>query len=453
VPGSVDELLGRGLLDPCVPEALDAAAADVVFHHALVQGVAYSRLLRRARRRLHLAVADAAERRYGAGDDVVELLARHLYLADAGARALDYALLAATRAEGLFAIPEAIVQRRRAVELAERHVPERLPDVLLHLAELVETVGDYDEAEALYERVREATGAARAWEGIAAVQRKRGAYADALRTLDAADRSADLDGDALRLAVERAWTLLLIGSFDEAIDTASAALAGASTRRDAVVGRLLLQLTRCEQLRGRPAEAVELGRRARATLDAEGDVRGVASAHRLLGDALRALGCLDEAAEELTAGLEVAERVGNVEEIGGCLVNMGFVQFERGLLDEAVASYRRAVAEFERIGHASGRAISYGNLAEALHARGDHEEALQLCEQALAVARSIGHSLTVADALQTTARVHLARGEHVAAAAAAEAAAQAFAELGLTESAAINTTLAREAQEGTLADA
>ena len=51
--------------------------SDVVFHHALVQDVAYSRLLRRQRRDLHRRVAEVAESLYGAGDDVVDLLARH----------------------------------------------------------------------------------------------------------------------------------------------------------------------------------------------------------------------------------------------------------------------------------------------------------------------------------------------------------------------------------------
>ena len=47
---------------------------ELTFHHALVQEVAYGRLLRRRRRALHGQVAHAAEALYGNGDDVIDLL-------------------------------------------------------------------------------------------------------------------------------------------------------------------------------------------------------------------------------------------------------------------------------------------------------------------------------------------------------------------------------------------
>jgi class 3 adenylate cyclase len=76
VDAAVDRLVQAGFLD-----ALDEdGETGLVFHHALVQDVAYSTLLRRTRRTLHLRVAETAERMYGDGDDTIDLLARHLYL-------------------------------------------------------------------------------------------------------------------------------------------------------------------------------------------------------------------------------------------------------------------------------------------------------------------------------------------------------------------------------------
>ena len=72
-------------------QVVEAGGEPVLsFHHALVQDTAYARILRRHRRDLHRKVAQVAEELYGAGDNAIDLLARHLYLGDAGAKALDY---------------------------------------------------------------------------------------------------------------------------------------------------------------------------------------------------------------------------------------------------------------------------------------------------------------------------------------------------------------------------
>ena len=62
---------------------------DVVIFHALVQDAAYLGLLRQ-RRTLHMRVAEVAESLYGAGDETIDLLARHLYLGEAGEKAAEY---------------------------------------------------------------------------------------------------------------------------------------------------------------------------------------------------------------------------------------------------------------------------------------------------------------------------------------------------------------------------
>src|SRR5207253_1269179 len=89
-----------------------------VFHHALVQDVAYGRLLRRRQRELHAKVAEQAEALYGAGDEAIDLLARHLYLGGGGEKAVAYLARAAERAKRLYANQEAILHLTRLLELA-----------------------------------------------------------------------------------------------------------------------------------------------------------------------------------------------------------------------------------------------------------------------------------------------------------------------------------------------
>jgi predicted ATPase len=128
---SLDQLVAAGLLDRVGSDGVEVFS----FHHALVQDVAYGRLLRRHRRDLHRRVGETAEVLYGARDDVIGLLARHFYLAEAGEKAVGYLVRAGARAKQLFANEEAILHFGHALELS----PD--PEILLQLAELYEFVG------------------------------------------------------------------------------------------------------------------------------------------------------------------------------------------------------------------------------------------------------------------------------------------------------------------------
>src|SRR5919201_1637517 len=133
---------------------LDRVRADgepvFAFHHALVQDTAYARILRRRRRELHRKVAEVAEGLYGAGDNSIDLLARHLYLGEAGPKALEYLVRAGERAKRLFANDEANLHLQRAAEIAEANasVSDQLPEIQLSTADLQELVGAYEEAVA-----------------------------------------------------------------------------------------------------------------------------------------------------------------------------------------------------------------------------------------------------------------------------------------------------------------
>ena len=445
-PDVLDELTGRGFLDRVAGDG----AAELTFHHAIVQEVAYGRLLRRHRRDLHRRVADAAEALYGARDEVIDLLARHLYLADAGAKAVEYLVRAGRRARQLFANEEAIVHFERAGELAAREPDPvgRRADILVELAELHELVGDYDEALSLYAEVRTHWVDVRAWRGAAAVLRKQGEYDDALAVINDGFSNPSLRGaDLTPLWLEQGWVLSVMGRFDQAIEILEAALLNAAGAKTVYVAQVLLQLARAETVEGLLESALERCFIAKAIFEELGHLTGVATTHRIVGDVYRSLGKLDEAGEWLRHGLAVAERTGSVEEIGGCLVNLALVEQRRGALAEAIACNRRAIAEFERFGHASGRAHGYANLAWTLSDAGEYDEALENCEKALELARSLGLAIVVADVYDTIASVELGRGDSVGAGEKAEEAASLYLELGAGPQAAGSLELAAKAWE------
>jgi len=441
--GRVDTLEQRGFFDR-------TDEMTVTFHHALVQDVAYARLLRRQQRDLHRRVAEAAETLYGAGDDVVGLLARHLYLGGAGPKAADYLVRAGERARQLYANEEAIVHFSRAAEIAEREptLSDRRAEIVLSLADLRDLIGDYDEAVRLYTNVREQTSDIRAWRGLTAAHRKRGEYMEALAVVDEAIRTEALAGaDLTPLWLEQSWTHSVAGRFQNAIAIVEVGLAVAGARRDAIVGQLLLQLTRAETVEGEFDSALQHGLDAQSIFEEQDDLRGLATALRIVGDVYTQAGRLDEAVGALRRGLELAERVGSAEEIGGCLVNLGWAEYQRGDLAAAIGHDRQAIEVFERIGHGSGRARGYTNLADKLARSGELDEALTWCDKALDLSRSIGHSLTIADVYDTMAFIGLQSGRFEEAVARGEEAASLYLEMGASPQAAKSLEIAASAWE------
>lgn len=440
VDARVDELVEKGFLEVA---GEDGGHDVVIFHHALILDAAYSRLLRKTRREMHRRVAEVGQQLFGVSDENIDLLARHYYLAEDAEKAVPFLVRAGERDKRLFANDEAILHFSRAVELA----PDD-PEVKLQLADLHELVGNYDDALRLYGEVREATSDVRAWRGIASTHRKRGEYGEALAAIERAFRADELkDVDLTPLWSEQGHTLGVSGHVREAVDVLEAGLQAADGRRDSAVAQLLFQLARARTVQGEFEAALQDGLTAARVFEQENDLRGLASTMRVLGDTYRYLGQLDDAAAALRNGLELAERVGNIEEIGGCLINLGLVELERGAIDEAIACDRRAIAEFERVGHGSGRATSYVNLAEKLMVKGAYDEAVRYGELGLELARSIGHSLLVAGAIQTIAAIRLKNREFVDAASTAEEAAALHVEGGALQYATECYELAADAWE------
>ena len=446
VGGALTRLVEAGFLEPAAAdERSDLGDEDVyVFHHALVVDVAYGRLLRRDRRQLHRRVAQAAEELWGSGDDVLDRLAHHLWLARAGVKAIEVLTRAGERSRRLFANEAAILQLERAIELAEGNprAEGRLGTLCLELAAVEELTGRYDGALQHYGQARDRTGDAQAWRGMASVLRATGDAAAALDVLDGA--SLQLHPVPASLWLERARVMAAEGDFAKAAEAAGAGLAVAppSSRDEA---ELLIQLLRADQASGDLDQALEHGERAWAVFAERGDLLGEVTAGRAVGLVLAELGRLDDAVANLERALRLAERLGSVDEIAGCLVNLSIAEKERGNLDVAVAHDRRAIEELQRVGHAFGVAICRVNLADKLLLCGELEEAAASCEMGLSLARSNGDAWLIAEAIDTAAAIALARDQLDEAAELAEDAAARFLKLGSEPTAARSFATAAEA--------
>jgi class 3 adenylate cyclase/tetratricopeptide (TPR) repeat protein len=419
---SLDELVTAAFLD----WARDDGVEVLVFRHALVQDVAYERMLRRTRRELHLRVADRAEALYGAGDDTVDLLARHLYLGQAGRKAVAYLERAGERARSLYANEQAILHLERALELAPEDESLRLD-----VADLHELVGNYETALGLYEEVRAATNDARAWRGAVSALRKQGDYETALSVIDGAFATLPAGADDSVLWLDRGITLSITGVHDLATRALEGGLASARTYGNAPVeAQLLTQLARLEGSDGRGELGLEHARSAQAICEHAGDLRRLATALRVGGLISAQLGRFGDALIVLRRGLELAYRVGSSEEVAASLLNLGLVEAKSGDYGQAIAHTTEALDEFERIGHQPGTAQSYCNLAGFLEETDQLDAALDYCRKAEERARALGHKLAIADTLNTLACVRLKRDQLEHAAETAEDAADLYLDVG-----------------------
>ena len=445
----LDGLVVSGLLDRVQEEEDEEVEDELAFHHALVQDVAYARLLRKRRRELHLRVAEEAERLYGAGDDSIDLLARHLHLAEAGEKAIDYLIRAGERAKRLFANDEALIHFGHAADLARLDKTKTgvLHEILLKIADLQELRGSYEEAFRLYEEVRDAANLPRAWQGMAASLRNRSQYADALALLDEAFAEGFPPDQLPELLLEKGWIYSREARFSEAIEALNEGLQGAKDRADASIGHLHMQLTRATTVVGDTKRALRHSLAAVLIFEQLDDLKGFATAMRILGDAYRNMGLLDDAATALRRGLDIARRTGNAEEIGGCLINLGLVEQERGNLQAGAEYDREAITEFEKIALASGQAIAHSNLAEKLVLVGDLDAAVLHAATAHELASDLGLMLIVGDVTKTMALLKLEQGDPLAAAEEAEKAASIYASIEATPAAADSLTLAATAFE------
>jgi class 3 adenylate cyclase/tetratricopeptide (TPR) repeat protein len=130
------------------------------FKHALTQDVVYGSLLERRRRLLHAAVGHGLEDLHAAGiDDVVELLAYQFGKSGEDDKAVDYAMLAAEKAQRRWANFEALAHFEAAERRLERMEPtdanrRRAIDAVVKQAEVKFALGRHAAHVAKLEAIR-----------------------------------------------------------------------------------------------------------------------------------------------------------------------------------------------------------------------------------------------------------------------------------------------------------
>jgi class 3 adenylate cyclase/tetratricopeptide (TPR) repeat protein len=404
------------------------------FRHALTREAAYGSLLERHRQAYHAAVGFALEEGYADRlDEVFERLAHHFGRSPEDARAVDYAILAAGKAQRRWANAEALAHfeaARRRLEAMPDTEANRLRriDAVLQQGEVQFALGRHMEHLAALESIR-------AWVDRTADRRRRATWAYWMGFLHS------LTGSGPEIAIgycRDAAAMAEAGGFEEIQAVAESCLAQVYTvagdLRGAVAAgeralatfeargnlwwacRTLWHLIVASNAIGAWGQSLEYGRRALEHGRALDDLRlkvvawcRTGSTHIQRGDPRTGLRCCEEALALAPIPFDAAM----IKAVRGHgLVKAGEVEAGTAALAEAAAWFDGAQLRY------TGAAIRLW-LGEAYLHQGDRRQARPIFEEVLATSREagyrhlegvahrfLGESLALED--PTTASAHLA---------------------------------------------
>src|SRR5271167_2444585 len=308
-----------------VYERAEREGTIYVFRHALTQETAYGSLLESHRRSHHEAIGLTLEELYGGrADEVAELLAHHFGCSRDAEKAVDYAFLAAEKAQRRWANSEALTYFNDALRRLDM-----MPDTKSNRRRRIDAV--LKQAEVKY---------------------PLGQYADHIQALERIRSIVDETRDPRTLATWHYWIGLLHsvagGRPEVAIEhcRAAAKIASASglDEIDALAGSSLAQVY---VVAGKPRDAVEAGERALSSFEARGNRWWAARTLWFLSIAANALGEWDASVNYCRRGLEhgvalAALRFKSVQAVAWLRMGSAYIQqgdLELGLqcCDEALA--------------------------------------------------------------------------------------------------------------------
>ncbi|PZS01132.1 MAG: hypothetical protein DLM70_12425 [Chloroflexi bacterium] len=356
------------------------------FNHALTQQTLYVELSGRKRRRLHLAAAEAMAKlpEPMRGTRAPEL-AWHFLEGDDAGRALLYAILAGDQAEEVFAHAEAERHYRTACELATESSDESLrAKALALLGRVLTFLARYDEA------LEASEGAAECYHRMNDVESER--------------RVVAWIGC---IHVQRATPNEGIARIQMLLDTTEPGEVSWG------LGELYDALTMLFQRTDRLKEKLEVASRRSAIARAIGDQDMLAAAAGSWGSSLISTGGLEEGLHVLQDTILVAERMGDLRNLGRWLHNAADVLWWRGDFRLARTYQEHNLEVAERTGDPAAIAHRAAWLGHILYLMGEWSEARRQCEQAVHIFESIEVSWRTAYALIFLGWIDLEEGATV----------------------------------------
>jgi class 3 adenylate cyclase/tetratricopeptide (TPR) repeat protein len=320
-PGSLQDQLRELCRLEYIDERVETDGAVYTFRHALTQETAYGSLLERHRRAHHAAVGQALEELYrGREEEVAELLALHFGRSDEAEKAVDYAILAAEKAQRRWANSDALNYFDNALGRLET-MPKTESNRLRHIDAVLKQV-----------EVKFALG--RQAEHLTALENIRSVVEDA--------------GDPRRRATWHYWTGYL-----HALTGSPAALAIEHCREAAAIAA------------------------AGGCDDLQGFIYSCAVQAYVVGGDLRA------AIVAADCAVPILEAQGNLWWASRTLWNAAQAAIYLGEWEASLAYCRRVLAHAATLDDARLKVVGLYRLGSAYICQGDIERGLRCCDEAL----------------------------------------------------------------------
>jgi tetratricopeptide (TPR) repeat protein len=347
-----------------IQEATRVPELEYLFRHALTQEAAYSTILLKQRRTIHLAVGESLETLFSDQlDELSSQLALHFSQARQAEKALAYYTRAGDNAFRLFAITEALTHYEQALEWAGRGQAnnQRLIHLYLRRGRTLELLLRFDEALAVYQEL-ESLG----------------------------EESGEETLRQAAIAAQAAFYVVGKVEWDRASKLAEKALALARHLGDRAAEARSLWILLISTSWVNPEQAIEYGEQglviarelASQPTASQKDFETLAL---LLIDSVSPLGLSGDmkvAQERAIEGGQMSEKLGNLPMVTTAATNISWVYANEGRLQEAREELERVVAINQSIGNEGGELSAYNNLLFHLPALGDFAGFFSVLESA-----------------------------------------------------------------------
>jgi DNA-binding SARP family transcriptional activator len=392
----LETLLRSGLL-------MEQGEDSLTFSHDKIREVAYDSLSQLRRTWFHQQAAESLKVAYQESTEAVaDQLAYHYEQAGLKDEAWAYHTIAGHRAKAQYAHEAAVYHYQRAIslapdELAAAQVEQQIK-LYEGLGEILQALGRYTEAEAVYVSMRTAAIAAddtiaqvRAWNQLGLTQWWLVDYQAALESEKQAETIALEAGEDARIALIKvlaikAWALIYLGEIEAALSAAEAAVSlGGSLQPPPI-----LELAESFFVRGRAhmslrnlAQSAEDLQQALAYFREVGQRRKAAEVWAVLAWAISDLSGYRQGLRVAGEALGEAREIGHLQAEILCLQYIAVAELRLGQYQEAEASLRQVLALAETSEAHYGLSETYGNLAEACLRQGRSSEAMEWAQHAL----------------------------------------------------------------------
>jgi adenylate cyclase len=368
---------------------LDLTQADTpepelayIFRHIVTQEVAYESLPYATRAILHEQLAQFIERAYRESvDQFVDLLAYHYEHSENEDKKREYLLKAGEAAQADYANEAAISYYQRVLPLLS---PEEQAPVMLNLGEVLQLVGQWREAEELYQQAlavadqlgdrpsqawcQTAIGELRGW--------KQGQYAEAAE-----------------------WLARARATFEELGDHRG-------------VGQVLKLEGTLAVMQGNLEEARDLYEKGLTTLEKVDDKENIANTLNNLAIVARYRGDYEAAQALNEEALRIRSELENKWAIANSLNNLGNVFLDQGDYPTARARLEEAVGLQREIGDRYSIAIALHSLANVTRDQDDYAASRAQYEESLTILWELGERFYLAQALEDMGGLAALQGQH-----------------------------------------